>query len=175
MVRIFNGDSKAEDVEIWLLDERVNHLPATSISYKVVIEYYSGMNPSGEILLLLSPVRRDWAAQRQHATSLERCTFNKNRRAIEIIHYDLLDQHDNTYEYPRRFNNESIRITNSNVLNSMEEGLRVVNLQPWINVNRSFESAEFYLLKSLSHISYHIGGTNFAQNGAGIVMFRDGK
>jgi hypothetical protein len=174
-MRIFNGDRTASDVEVWLVDERVDHLPATSVSYKLVLEYNSGERPLGNMVILLTPLLRgDNLPSRQFSSTLNNCRFSKNKRAIEVIHYDLLDQHENVHEIHRRFNNETIRIVDCKIEASVDEGLRVVNYQPWINVPRSYQSAEYFLLKSLAQITYFISGTTFHKNGAGITLAKEG-
>ncbi|OQV16716.1 Protein bark beetle [Hypsibius exemplaris] len=175
-MKIYNGDKKASDVEVWLVDERVDHLPATSVSYKLVLEYHSGPRPLGKVMILLTPLQRrdNNIPTRQFATTLDNCRFNKNERAIEVVHYDLLDQHECHLDSQRRFNNETIRIVNSHIEASIGEGLRVVNYQPWVNVLRPYENAEYFLLKSLAQINYLISGTTFDKNGAGVIMAREG-
>ena len=175
-MKVYNGDNGALDVETWLVDERVAHFPVTSVSYRIAIEYHSGPRPAGNIMILLSPMRRnDDQSLRQFVTSLDNCRFIKNKRAVEVVHYDLLDQHENAHDIFRRFNNETIRIVKSSIEGSVEEGLKVKNYQPEINVHRSIDSPDFFSLKSLSQISYVISETTFSKNGAGITQIKDGK
>lgn len=175
-MKIYNGDKKALDVETWLVDERVAHFPVTSVSYRIAIEFYSGPRPAGNIMILLSPMKRnDDQALRQFVTSLENCRFIKNKRAVEVVHYDLLDQHENPHNMFRRFNNETIQILRSTIDSSVEEGLKVTNYQPVINAYRSIDSPDYFSLKSLSQISYVVSETTFSKNGAGIIQVKDGK
>lgn len=151
--------------EVWNVRYNLTSFPTVSSSYKITVQYRSGLDAKGGMLILLTAYRRtDLQVQRSRLLtgpipmlSVSSTNIRRNGKGLSSLHYNLfLSPGGNTHYFRKA--NETIQLIGCEISNSKEEAIFVHT--PYRDVGRY----------PLAEIKYVINYTTVADNERAIVQ-----
>ena len=151
--------------EVWNVRINLTSFPTVSSSYKLTINYRSGSDAKGGMLILLTAYRRtDLQVQRSRLLtgpipilSVSSTSIRRNGKGLSSLHYNLFLSPGGNRHYLRKAN-ETIQLIGCEISQSKEEAILVHT--PYRDVGRH----------PLAEIKYQINYTNVEDNGRAIVQ-----
>lgn len=130
--------------------------PLVTYGSKLNIEYFSGDNPYGSVVIYIVPIERRDELQRYPRFLITESTFVGNAQGLSTIHYNT-DRNIWNDRY-LRVKNESIELLRCTIRNNLQESFLV---------QAPYREQE---MKPLSNITYVINETSIIDNTGGIVQ-----